>query len=77
MDESLDSSSAKLPYELDLPIRLEALAPRATGGSAVKSQDPPSSSMEDNDAYELDGGFGGNMRSRIWLCKHLGIGMDS
>lgn len=33
--------------------------------------------MEDKDATDEEVELGGKMRSLMWLCKHLGIGMDS
>lgn len=72
-DESLDSSSAKWVFNR---LRRPEVV-RVTCGSEVRSQVPPSSSMEDREANEDDVVEGGKIRSLILLCKHRGVGIAS
>ena len=72
-DESLDSSSAK--WVFDRLGRPEVV--RVTCGSEVRSQVPPSSSMEDREANEDDVVVGGKIRSLMLLCKQRGVGIAS
>jgi hypothetical protein len=68
------SSSAKWEYEPVLDGRDAVLV---TGGSDVRFQVLLSSSMEDNEANDVDVVCGGNIRSLIRLCKQRGVGMES
>jgi hypothetical protein len=77
VDESLDSSSAMLPYEYVPERDWRDDVARVTCGSDVRSHEPASSSADESDANDADTAEGGNMRSRMLLCRHRGVGIET